>query len=139
MTNSETGRPVDLVMPELLEGVGGFGELGELDEHSDPAELARIVQRLATQLDRCAEYGQRLWQQLRVVETYLRDDVARADLSGATRVLAGENAHRRWAEIYGSTLSMLAGARGDSGYGQQQAQLELQNVDSRAAHGGAAV
>jgi hypothetical protein len=139
MTNPETGRPVDLVMPELLAGVGRFGELGDLDELTDPAELARVLQRVAMELDRCAEYGQRLWHQLRAVETYLREDVAQADLSGATGGRAGDDAHRRWAEVYGSTLSLLAGPRGDSGYGQQQAQLELQNVDSRAVHGGAAV
>lgn len=131
MTNPNTGAPVAMRIPELLEGADPLSaEIDSWDESMGATELLPIVRRLSTGLDRSAAYGRSLWRQLELVATYLREDIAHgAATEGMDAILLDERQRGRWAEVYSSTLSLLASSRGDSGYGREQAQLELQNFD----------
>jgi hypothetical protein len=128
MTNPNTGTPIQIAVPEALAGGDRFSaELDAWDDTTSADEQARTGRRLAADLDRAAEYGRALWHQLETVTAYLREDIAHADI--ATGMLADDDRRHAWAELYGRTLSLLAGPRGDSGFGAEQALLELQHLE----------
>jgi hypothetical protein len=127
MTNPNNGTPVQMRVPELLEGNAQFAaEIESWDESTSAAQASRTARRLCAELDRSAGYGRALWHQLAEVSTYLREDIAHAGTDAG--LLLDEQRRGRWAELYGRTLSLLAGAQGDSGFGEEQARLELQNA-----------
>jgi hypothetical protein len=78
-----------------------------------------------------AVYARQLWTELDRVARYLREHVAGGGdgplLANSTPLLATEEQWAQWREIYGATLSVLAGPAGDQGYGEQEAQLAYQH------------
>jgi hypothetical protein len=76
------------------------------------------------------EYARELWSALDEVAEYLRDDLARGGAArpgSAPSVLVTPDQWQEWAEVYAAILSVLAGPKGDEGYGEQEARLEYQN------------
>jgi len=122
MTDPDTDAPVEFPLPQVLEGTG-TDELrdADLDAGPLPAEQARA---LARRLDETAEYGRTLWEQLRRIADYLREEVARGGAAGQP-LPRSEEQWQRWRACYAQALTALAGPRGDEGYGEQEAEVEL--------------
>ncbi len=129
MTNPNNGETVKMTIPELLDGTNPYApDVATVAESTDSGELLSTARKLSAALDRSADYGLTLWKQLEVVATYLREDIAHARVSDErATLLQTEQQRRRWQQVYSEVLSALAGPGGDSGYGEQQARLEMQN------------
>ena len=86
--------------------------------------------------DPVTEYARLLWTALDNVAGYLRDEIARGPsgpvLDDRPPALTTEEQWKQWRQCYASVLGVLAGPRGDQGYGDQEAQLEYQNNVGRS-------
>ncbi len=128
MTNPNNGRPVQMPMPEIIAGSERLAvQFESWDETTTVSEATDMVRRLAKELDRCSAYASQMWHQLDHLAAYLREDIARN--SGVQTVLRDDSQRTKWADLYATTLSLLAGARGDNGFGAEQAHSELQRLD----------
>lgn len=114
--------------PELLDPDRIVDEEREdmtVDEHRDRAR------QYASALHDSCEYAQRLWHQLDDVRGYLRrclpDDPSRPDAHRFRTAPTGpddEQGWQDWMSTYAEVTSALAGPRGDSGYGEEEARNE---------------
>jgi hypothetical protein len=77
------------------------------------------------------QYARQLWTELDGVARYLQEQVAHGGggpvVADSSSLLTTDEQWQAWQAIYAKVLSVLAGPKGDQGYGSQQAQLEYQN------------
>lgn len=90
-------------------------------------------QLIARALDESCEYGQQLWDALANARAYLvRSLPTPVGVSGPQREFTAptgpedDAGWQDWMEVYAGVTSVLAGAHGDSGYGQIEANQEAQ-------------
>jgi len=124
-----TGIPMpsliaDQVPARSLRDPESGNESGPID---DPPEVVSE----AEPADPVSEYARQIWRQLDRVARYLRDDIARHGsdplLLKSSSLLGNDTQWQDWQNSYAAVLSVLAGPRGDAGYGAQEARLEYQN------------
>jgi hypothetical protein len=96
-------------------------------------------QLLAKALDESCDYGQQLWDALANARAYLvRSLPTPVGTSGPHRDLTAptgpddEAGWQDWKAVYAGVTSVLAGAHGDSGYGQIEADQEAQARRTRS-------
>lgn len=113
-------------------------------EDMTPEDHRGRWQLLAKALEESCDYGQQLWDALASARAYLiRSLPTPVGTSGPHRELTAptgpddDAGWRDWSETYAGVTSVLAGAHGDSGYGQIEADQEAQARRTRsgtAAH-----
>jgi hypothetical protein len=120
--------PVPMPMPELLRPVSQVS-----DNRGDLADRIERVRRLEEQLAKVCEYGQLLWHDVDALRHYLLASLPSDPyLPGPHRLSASptgpddEAGWTNWIAAYSEATSVLAGARGDSGFGLHEARHEAQ-------------
>ncbi len=101
----------DIPMPELLSRSTESAAEASVLGTTSVEDLTLVVGELRNRLAATAAYAQTLWTTLDNVADHLREATPTRSSAGATA----------WEQTYGSVLSALAGAAGDSGYGAQEA------------------
>jgi hypothetical protein len=114
-----------LPMPGVLTDAPPVPVSADLHDGVTRDELLSQIAALEKHIETVTDYARQLWQQLSDVADYLREDIARG-VTGAG-VLASDESWTSWQAAYASTLSRLAGPRGDNGYGAYQASMEREH------------
>lgn len=122
--------------PELLNP-----ERVDRDDREDmtPQDHRSRWQLIAKALDESCEYGQQLWDALASARAYLvRSLPTPVGAEGPERHLTAptgpddDAGWQDWMNVYAGVTSVLAGAHGDSGYGQIEANQEAQARRTRS-------
>ncbi|MFL6162509.1 MAG: hypothetical protein ACJ74U_09780 [Jatrophihabitantaceae bacterium] len=122
-------EPTPIPMPGVLEPDGGHLR-GSLNAAEDPEQqLSQLRQALA---DACG-YGRELWRAVDALRGYLLHSLpADPRAPGLHRTATAptgpddEQGWQDWMAAYAEAHSVLAGPRGDSGFGVSEAQREAQ-------------
>ena len=119
-SSSSESEPVEIPLPSALDPQRGHllsSVAGGSDE--DRTDL------LQKSLGEASEYGQQLWHTLDDIRHYLLD-TAPTDGRTAARPTGpdDEAGWLAWQQAFGAVTSALAGPRGDSGFGEQEAARE---------------
>jgi hypothetical protein len=117
-----SSQPPEIPLPAVLDP--DRGHLKASETSGSPEEQATVLREA---LKQASEYGQQLWHCLDVTRGYLLDSAPAEGRPGAAPAgPTDEQGWQDWQKVYAGITSMLAGPKGDSGFGAEEAARQAQ-------------
>lgn len=111
-------EPIEIPLPSTLDS-----QRGHLASSGSEEQRREAVQQAYAE---ATEYGRQLWHRLDEIRTYLLESAPTTGRSAARPTGPDDDAGwLAWQRAYADVTTVLAGPRGDSGFGEQEAVREV--------------